>query len=78
VDFEAVKTWRWGGRWLLADPDIMRRKQAEFLVHQRFPWSLFHGIGVLDAAMATQVSAALADAPHKPRVTIEPNWYYNS
>jgi hypothetical protein len=78
VDLEAVRTWRWGGRWLLADPDVMRRKQAEFLVHQRFPWVLFYGIGVLDAAMAGQVGAALAETAHKPRVTIEPNWYYNA
>jgi hypothetical protein len=77
VDFEAVKTWRWGGRWLLADPDVMRRKQAEFLVHQRFPWSLFQSIGVLDRAMAAQVQTTLASATHKPQVTIHPDWYYN-
>ena len=78
VDWEAVRTWRWGGRWRLADPDITRRKQAEFLAHGRFPWALFHSIGVLDAEMSAQVRAALADVAHKPRVTIEPNWYYNS
>lgn len=26
VDWGAVRTWKWGGRWLLADPDIKRRK----------------------------------------------------
>lgn len=78
VDWKAVETWRWGGRWLLADPDITRRKQAEFLVHQRFPWKLIGSIGVLDAAMAAQVQAALVNAAHKPRVTIQPNWYYNT
>jgi hypothetical protein len=77
VDWDAVNTWRWGGRWRLADPDITRRKQAEFLVHGRFPWMLFHSIGVLDAAMAERVRAGLVNAAHKPRVTIEPNWYYN-
>jgi hypothetical protein len=30
VDWNAVQTWRWGGRWRLADPDVTRRKQAEF------------------------------------------------
>ncbi|HEY5297264.1 MAG TPA: DUF4433 domain-containing protein [Verrucomicrobiae bacterium] len=78
VDWDAVRTWRWGGKWLLADPDIMRRKQAEFLVHQRFPWTLVERIGVLDAAMATQVRAALAGATHQPSVTIERNWYYDT
>jgi hypothetical protein len=78
VDWEAVKTWRWGGRWLLANPDIIRRKQAEFLVHDRFAWSLFHAIGVLDAGMASQVHSALSQTAHKPAVTIQPSWYYNS
>lgn len=77
VDWNAVQTWRWGGRWRLADPDVTRRKQAEFLVHGRFPWSQLHSIGVLDQTMAAQVRAALAQAAHKPRVTTEPNWYYN-
>lgn len=77
VDWEAVRTWKWGGKWLLGNPDVGRKKQAEFLVHARFPWSLFHSIGVLDFAMAERVRAALADVAHKPRVTIETNWYYN-
>jgi hypothetical protein len=38
---------------------------------------LFQSIGVLDAAMAARVRTALANAAHKPRVTIEPGWYYN-
>ena len=77
VDWAAVRTWKWGGKWLLADPDVGRKKQAEFLVYGRFPWSLFHSIGVIDAAMAERVRVALGDAAHKPRVTIETNWYYN-
>jgi ssDNA thymidine ADP-ribosyltransferase, DarT len=78
VDWDAVRTWRWGGRWLLDDPDIMRRKQAEFLAHQSFPWTLVERIGVLDAAMAAQVREVLASAAHQPRVTIEPKWYYDT
>lgn len=78
VDWSAVQTWRWGGRWRLRDLDITRRKQAEFLVHGRFPWTLFVSIGVLDPAMAGQVGTVLATAEHKPRVTIEPRWYYHS
>lgn len=77
VDWKAVETWRWGGRWLLSDPDVKRRKQAEFLVHERFPWTLVQSIGVLDTGMATRVRAMLTEAAHKPGVTIEPKWYYN-
>lgn len=77
VDRAAVETWRWGGKWLLNDPDIMRRKQAEFLVHQKFPWRLVARLGVLDAAMLAQVRALIAGAAHCPGVTIQPQWYYN-
>src|SRR5262249_43695282 len=52
VDWNAVQTWKWGGRWLLNDPDIKRRKQAEFLVHERFPLELVEQIGVMNPAMA--------------------------
>ena len=77
VDRVAVETWRWGGKWLLSDPDVKRRKQAEFLVHGRFPWGLVTQLGVLDTAMATEVRTVLAGSSHLPRVTIEPKWYYN-
>lgn len=78
VDRAAVETWRWGGKWLLSDPDVKRRKQAEFLVHGRFPWRLVTQLGVLDACMATDVRRVIAGTGHLPGVTIEPKWYYNS
>ena len=77
VDWDAVRTWRWGKQYQLANPDVLRRKQAEFLVHRRFPWTLVQRIGVLDESMSRRVHAILAVATHKPRVTIEPTWYYN-
>ena len=61
VDKAAIETWRWGGKWRLNDPDIMRRKQAEFLVHRKFPWRLVTRLGVLDAAMLAQVREVIAD-----------------
>jgi hypothetical protein len=77
IDWDAIRTWRWGGRWLLDNPDVKRRKQAEFLVHGRFPWRLVERVAVLDAAMARRVQAALAGVTHRPQVTTEPNWYFN-
>lgn len=78
VDWEAVGTWKWGGRWLLNNPDVKRRKQAEFLVHQRFPWELVQRITVFDRAMAGRVTDTLASTAHRPGVTVEANWYYNT
>jgi hypothetical protein len=78
VDRVAVETWRWGGKWLLNDPDVKRRKQAEFLVHGRFPWGLVTQLGVFDTAMAADVQNSIAGTGQLPRVTIERKWYYDS
>lgn len=59
-----------------ADPDRKRRRQAEFLVHQFFPWTLVDSIGVYDQATATQVQQVLQGAAHKPVVNICAGWYY--
>ena len=77
IDWKAVETWRWGGKWLLLDPDVKRKKQAEFLVHARFPWELVERIAVIDGEIAARVTELLRGAGHRPRVTIEPKWYYN-
>lgn len=55
---------------------VKERKQAEFLVHGRFPFDLVRRIGVRSAAMATRVTAALASASHRPRIDVRPEWYY--
>ncbi|HYI96996.1 MAG TPA: DUF4433 domain-containing protein [Bryobacteraceae bacterium] len=77
VDWNAVETWRWGGRWLMQDPDVKRKKQAEFLVHAKCPWELVDRIVVLDGTIAEKVRNILISAVHRPRVTVEPKLYYN-
>lgn len=57
-------------------PDNKEGKQAEFLVHQSFPWGLVERIGVLSAPVAQQVANAMHDAAHRPGVQILPAWYY--
>lgn len=58
------------------EPDRKRRRQAEFLVHQFFPWELVDEIGVFDQAIAGQVRELLIESGHKPNVTIRRNWYF--
>lgn len=58
------------------DPVVKDGKQAEFLVHEFFPWSLIDRIGVLDQGVAREVDSLLADVEHRPPVTLEPRWYY--
>ncbi len=56
--------------------DVKEAKQAEFLVYRAFPWTLIDRIGVISAAVRTQVYAALATSAHRPVVDVRPDWYY--
>jgi hypothetical protein len=60
-----------------ADPDRKRRRQAEFLIYQRFIWDHVQVIGVRTEAMATWVQQVIRDMPHKPPCLIRPSWYYS-
>ena len=51
-------------------------KQAEFLVHNRFPWSLFHEIGTMTDDMKTRVEQIMVNADHRPVVNQRRRWYY--
>jgi hypothetical protein len=56
------------------DGDRCRRRQAEFLVHNFFPWKLVAHIGVCNDATAQRVKEILAGNP--PAFSIRPEWYY--
>jgi hypothetical protein len=70
LDWDAIPQTDW------RDPDVKEAKQSEFLVETSFPWDLFERIGVLDQQVAGEVSAAIADAAHRPRVEVVREWYY--
>lgn len=57
-------------------PDIKEGKQAEFLVHEFFPWNLVTRIGVHSANIGARVQAVLRSATHRPKVEVRPDWYY--
>lgn len=56
--------------------DVKEGKQAEFLVHESFPWTLVERIGVLSQGVAQQVANAIRGKDHNPRVEIRREWYY--
>ena len=56
--------------------EVKEGKQAEFLMHDSFPWEFVDRIGVVDTRAKTQVELIIAPASHKPLVTVEPGWYY--
>lgn len=58
------------------DPDRKRRRQAEFLVHKKFPLDLLQGIAVFNAGMQDQVLEILSDAGVELPVKVKKEWYY--
>jgi hypothetical protein len=58
------------------DMDRKRRRQAEFLVHDFFPWSLIVEIGVMNDRIKEQVETILDNSEHRPEIAIRRNWYY--
>lgn len=58
------------------DSAVKDGKQAEFLVHERFPWELVEKIGVMDSAVFKRVQTIIADAKHRPAVCVERGWYF--
>lgn len=56
--------------------DVKEGKQAEFLVHESFPWKLVRRIGVYSADIKARAEGNLAHASHRPPVEILRHWYY--
>lgn len=58
------------------DARVKEAKQAEFLVHRSFPWSLVDRIGVHSQNTLQQCTSVLASVAHKPRLERRPDWYF--
>lgn len=76
VDWNTVKLKIW--RATFDDMDRQRRKQAEFLVHEFFDWSLVFGIAVINDKIKDQVEKIQAWFPTELRkkVVVRRGWYY--
>jgi hypothetical protein len=68
IDWNAVTARNWQG--------LREAKQAEFLVHGDFPWELVSKIGVMSVGILQQVETILSESNHRPKIAVEPNWYY--
>lgn len=71
VDWDAVAARIWYPR------DTKESKQAEFLMHQSFPWALVSRIGVKTSAIRRRVEAALTESAEMPVLEVRPDWYYS-
>jgi hypothetical protein len=57
-------------------PDVKEGKQAEFLLHESFPWKLIERIGVYSNATAQRVAGAMSSDRHLPVIEIKRDWYF--
>lgn len=57
-------------------PPVREERQAEFLVHEFFPWTAIEAIGCRDDQVAQAVRIAIATQEHQPAVAVRPEWYY--
>lgn len=76
LDWECIYADYWSDN--VNDMDRQRKKQAEFLVHRFFDWSLVSEIGVIDDRTKSRVESVLERFPaemHRP-VNIRQAWYY--
>jgi len=74
IDWNIMKETWWNDT--MQDGDRKRRRQAEFLVHQTFPWTGVAEIGVMSQKIAASARSALNGAKHRPKVVLRPDWYY--
>ena len=70
VNWEAVAANHW------SEASVREGKQAEFMVHESFPWKLVDRIGVFNASIERQVNRILASVKERATVSVEREWYY--
>lgn len=67
-------------RWDVMDlkywTEVKEERQAEFLVHEFFPWKAVTEVAVMTDELKLAVEQALQDHQHKPLVSVRRNWYY--
>ena len=68
IDWAAVQARQW--------VDVKENKQAEFLVEESVPWTLFSRIGTQSRAVQRLVLGLVEASTHQPTVEIKKDWYY--
>ncbi len=70
IDWDSVNARDFRGRL------TQERKQAEFLMHDCFPWSLVEHVGVFDQNRLMLANKAIVTSEHRPPVRVENSWYF--
>jgi hypothetical protein len=74
VDWAIMKAKYWSDT--SDDNDRLRRRQAEFLVHQFCPWGIITRIGVKTEEIRRRVAEITQGHNHQPVVQLRRSWYY--
>ncbi len=74
VDWEIMRANYWADT--DEDLDRKRRRQAEFLVHKRFPVQLIQEIGVINGKIKQETDSLLAEFESTIPVVVRLGWYY--
>lgn len=74
VDWELMRSVWWANT--PDDPDRMRRRMAEFLVHERVPWEVFAEIVTMTERTAGAVRDTVGRLGLGTRVRVDRGWYY--
>jgi hypothetical protein len=74
VDLPLMKQKMWNST--PEDPDRMRRRMAEFLVHKLLPLELVAGIGVYSQPVRDSVVSLADEMGWDARIVIRPRWYF--
>jgi hypothetical protein len=74
VDWPLMKSTLWNNT--AEDPDRMRRRMAEFLIHQHFPLDLLRGVATMTKEVSEEVKELFASSSRTMHVVIRRAWYY--
>lgn len=77
IDWDAIASNDFSnGAYTPSGKQVKEGKQAEFLLQGALPWSLVRRIGVASTAIAAKARAALAGADHRPKISMQTDWYF--
>lgn len=74
IDWDLMQARYWNNT--LTQPDRMRRRMAEALVHNHVPWPAFTQCATIDEAMARRVRRVLQRCGTSLPVSVQRAWYY--
>lgn len=75
IDWETMRARMWNNT--ANDPDRMRRRMAEFLVHKQVPISCLTEVAVRSSIIEQMVESILAAHHVGMPVRVRPGWYYD-